>query len=573
MLARKSLGNCALVAFLLTAVAAAYYPLAHAGWLLWDDASYVYRNPLVVDTDWPGQLRGAFTSIQCSNYHPLTMLSHVLVWRLAGDRPLAHHLVNVALHLLNGLLVYTLLRLLSITRPVAAALSALFLIHPANVPAVAWIAERKEVLATALYLTSACSWLAAQSAADKKHTWVTLAVFSGGGALLAKPTAVTLPAILLLLAWFRRGRLELSAILAVGPLALGAVALAGATIAAQSTTAVQDVPWSQRVPLVLHTGAWYVIHWLLPVGLSPHHPRYVHWLSWDGHAIGGLAVVVALATVAIASVRRMRGVTLGVAWFLIGWLPVSGVIPVGKAAVADRYLYLPQVGLLIALGTLVMNLGLRRVLGPVARYALVCGAAAVLVCAAVATADYCRAWQNDRTLWQWVLDRYPDSGLAWLNLGAYYAQVERDVTRARRFFERARQTETDQQQKLAQLNLLLLDLARRPDDPGLLLALDRLLELPPAADNRLVRRAIRDARAAAARRAIARGMSHAALRHCGRALAVAPGDPEVRYLQALAYAAGGQTGQAVQTWQALVEDPDSPAAVRRLAAERLRELR
>ncbi len=579
MIRKRPAAHLLALLLLCSITAAAYLPAARAGWLLWDDASYVYRNQLVTSSNWSEQLRLSFGSIQCSNYHPLTMLSHALLWRVAGDQPLWHHAANILLHLLNGVLVYALLNALRVPAFLAVGLTGLFLLHPAGVPVVAWVSERKELMATFFYLAAMHAWVRGSHASRNRWLVRATVLVCGLAALLSKPTAVTLPVLLLLAAVLVRGRPVLGDWWVLIALSVAAAALAGVTLVAQSRSAIQGLAWAERLPLACHTFAWYAGHWLVPIGLSPHHPRYAHWLSWDAHAAIGAVLVAAAVAVAAWARRRAPVLALGLAWFLICWLPIAGIVPVGKAAVADRYLYLPQIGLLMAVGTAV-HAGLswacrqlRRGRGAVLIHSVAAGAMALVVgVAVVATRKYTEAWQDDESLWRWVLRQYPDSGLAWVNLGAYYAQRRDDAARARDCFRRARQTMVDGQQKLAALNLLLLQLARRPDDPGLLMALEQLLEQPPDADNRLVVRAIRDARAAAARAALRRGMARAALRHCSRGLRFCPDDPELMYLRGLCYAALGRDELAERAWREVIRNSRTPEPLRQLAEARRSEL-
>ena len=579
-MARKLLVPCALV-LAAALITASYRPALQGSWLLWDDASYVYRNRLVVQLRWPQKLRAAFTSFQCSNYHPLTMLSHAAVWHIAGPEATAHRAVNLVLHLLNALLVYVLIRRLNGSRPIALAAALLFGLHPMNVSVVAWVAERKELLATGFVLLAVLGWLAV---ARRRHPYHAAAAYvlvlaAATAALLSKPTAVTLPALLLAatLTVTRTSRTP-HTWLVLTILTFGAGALATLTWLAQRTTAIHDFPWFSRLCLMAHTLAWYFWHAVAPLGLSPHHPRYPHWMLPDAHVAAGVALLGAAVGIAVWSRRRVPAVAFGLVWFLLCWLPVSGAVPVGQAAVAERYLYLSQVGLLIA------GFGAARSLATVAteaaapvRWSLsavgLSGVIAVLSWWALETQRYARVWANEERLWKAVLHRYRDSGLAWVNLGAYYAQVKGDRDAAAACLAAAVATKTDGQQKLAGMNLLLLRLQDQPEDPGLLWELERLLDEPPKRDNRLVRKAIVRARAVAARAALSRRHPQAALRHAERGLRFGPDDPELLYLAGASLSALGRAEEASQQFTQLLNGSNVPAKLRQAARQQLASLR
>lgn len=529
----------------IVAVCTSYWPIFNAEFLLWDDASYVYRNPLVTASSWGEALHTAFSTVQCANYHPLTMLSHWLVWKLAGGVPRWHHLANVFLHGLNSCLVLLLLRQLGFRLWAATCLATLFAMHPVNVSAVAWVAERKELLCACLCLTSVILWVRA-----RRRLTLVGAFLAGGMALLAKPTAVVLPALLggwtvcchvksrwTVLRWFL-----------LGTLSAAAAVIAGVTYRAQLPTAVHGAPLLAKVASALHALAWYVLALVFPVGLSPHHVRLAHWDSADVHVLGGFVL---LGLMVWGGWRAFRGgnrrEAWGVFWFLIVLSPVIGLVRVGVAPVAERYLYLSQVGLWILLCRAIQELGglLSRRTVPIAwptwGVAVVAALSAGVVLFAT-TVEYVQAWQNDEMLWRRVLRVYPNSGLARVNLAAYYAQVAAKPDEARRLLLQVEADDPDGQFKLARLNLLILKHNENPLDPMPLVEMERLLEQPPEADNRLVLRALVAARVNAAKRNLELNRLAAAVMHCRRGLEIAPGDPELRRIYDLVRSARSGVG-------------------------------
>lgn len=525
------------VALVVVVTAAAYWSVCRADFLLWDDASYVYRNRLVTEAGGHEAVVGAFTTFQCSNYHPLTMLSHWGAWRLFGNDPWGHHLVNLVLHCLNASLVFLLLRAIRCRARTALVGALLFSLHPVNVSVVAWVAERKELLCGLFFLLAVVTWVRTEGAIGATFT----ALFAGM-ALLSKPTAVALGPVLL--GWqfccSRQQRWAASRKLALVVILVASIGIAWVTYVAQESTAIHGVSLPVRLASVLHALPWYLGKLVVPLELSPHHVRLPHWDTWDYHILGGGAAVFGLVGVAAWGIRKGRPIlSWGTLWFVVVLLPVLGIVRVGRAPVAERYLYLSQVGALVAaLSVLEEAMGfLKRLASPVSwpvSGAMAATVGAIMLLFFAHTIDYLGVWQSDEVLWRHVLRICPDSGLARVNLAAYYSQVVGDDEKAKELLEGISADDPDGQYKLARLNLLILKHGENPLDPFPIAEMERLLEVPPESDNRLVLQAIAVARAEAARRSLEAGLIRSALTHCQRGLALVPGDEHLLELQTLA---------------------------------------
>ncbi len=556
-----------LVGLWLLAVAA-YGTTWDADLLLWDDAAYVYRNEIVTQAGPLDALKAAFSSFQCSNYHPLTVLSHWAVYQVVGGTPWPHHLVNLLLHCLNSSLVFLLLRTLGLPLGLALFGAATFAVHPVNVSAVAWVAERKEVLCAFFILLSVVSWLRARSGLV-----LLISLLCGGLALLSKPTAVVLPLVLAAadLTGVSEASLRRKRWMGISLLMCAAGLVGALTWRAQAETAIHRVAVGQRATSALHSVGWYLAKALIPAGLSPHHVRTPHWDSWDVHAYTGAGLLIGIGLLSYVALQaRWTRVTWGLIWYVVLWLPVSGVVRVGLAPVAERYLYLTQVGIWIALlsGALHLLRPIQDRAAPVkwpiwgTMTALAVGAVVVFFGMCV---DYAGVWRGDELVWRHVLRHYPSSGLARVNLATYYASVADDEVTAVRLLSEVKPDDPDGQYKLAQLNLLILKLRALPLDPVLLARMERLLELPREKDNRLVREALVAARERAARLCLERGQYRTALMHCERGLRVRPGDPGLLYLQALAYWQTGRDEAARRIVSELEGRRDTPEAIRTAA--------
>ena len=353
---------------LVLGVAWIYAPVRAHGFVSYDDEVYLTANPHVAQGLDPAEIGWVFTHAHAANYHPLTWIAHMLDVELFGlDDPGAHHLVNVALHALNAVLVLLLLQRL-LGAPWASFLgAALFAWHPLRVESVAWASERKDVLCASFFLAALLAHLAyARRPTLLRYGAVALATAL---ALLAKPMAVTLPGVLLVLdlaVLGRRGRrvwlekLPLVALCVVGALSTWLAQEVGG-----ATTNIASLPLDLRILNALATVAVYLRQTLWPAGLACFYPlaalvaetpRAELWLP---AAAGFLLVVGGLALGWRERARRP--------WLLAGWLwtlgtlvPVVGLKQVGSQAHADRYTYLPLVGVAWIVAGLALELTRRR---------------------------------------------------------------------------------------------------------------------------------------------------------------------------------------------------------------------
>jgi tetratricopeptide (TPR) repeat protein len=394
-----------------------YAPVRGHGFLDFDDALYVASRPEVLRGLDAGGVAWAFSNLEVGNWHPLTWLSHMLDVELFGPDPGAMHLENVVLHAANAWLVYWLLLRATGSAARSAFAAAVFALHPLRVESVAWIAERKDVLAAFGFLLALGAygrWCAAPSAG--RAALVGLAALAS---LLAKAMAVTLPAVLLLLdAWPLRRLRDASELPArireKIPLALLCAAVAGVALVAQARggamAALDVVPPGDRVANALVSLVLYLRDAAWPSALSVFHPHPRGGLPlWQPLAAASLlAVLTALAF----RVRRSQPWWLvGWLWFVVMLLPVIGLVQVGVQARADRYTYLPLLGPLVAVTWGIAEACAGRA---VAR-ALPLLAAAVLVALAITTRATLAHWQNDETLFARAAAVTRDNAVAYVN--------------------------------------------------------------------------------------------------------------------------------------------------------------
>lgn len=418
------------LALLAIAVLVAYRPAYSAGFLNFDDDKLVVENPIVAGGFTADGLRRAFTESYFGNWVPLTWSSYMLDRELFGLEPAGPHVVNVLLHVASVLLLYLLARRLLASGWAALAVAALFGLHPLHVESVAWIAERKDVLSTALLLGTLLAWLVYLRAPSTARYALALALMALG--LMAKPMLVTLPCLMLLLDAWPLGRL--------GPptartlwkrvieklpfFALAAGAGAVAVLAQKAGGAVQetaDVPLWARPANAAIAAVTYLYKALVPHGLAIFvpHPRAGVSIPLALLSAGFLA----LATVVAVRARRTRPYLLfGWLWFLGTLVPVLGLLQVGEQALAYRYTYVPMIGVYLALAAWGRDVARERALDP----ALLKGTGvAASLALAVLTFRHARHWRDDESVYLYALSCTEGNYVAHNNLAASYADSGR----------------------------------------------------------------------------------------------------------------------------------------------------
>jgi tetratricopeptide (TPR) repeat protein len=331
------------------AVCVVFFPAVHGGWLSLDDDAYVLTNPLVRGGFRAGAIADAFTSTRGDTWIPLAWLSHMLDVTLFGLDPAGHHLTSVLLHAVNAAILFAVLARLTGAPMRSALVAALFAMHPLRVESVAWIAERKDVLSACfsfLTMGAYARWVERPSAAR-------YGLVLGGYALAlaAKPMAVTLPVLLLLLdVWpLRRGARGLPR-LVIEKLPLFALAAAEALVilgVAGAHGLLADVhPFSERASNALVSYVRYFGSMVWPVRLAVYYPFPPPWPIATVLVAAGMLVAMGIAALLLA--RRAPYVAVGYAWYLVSLLPVIGFTQVGAQGLADRFTYVPMVGVLVA---------------------------------------------------------------------------------------------------------------------------------------------------------------------------------------------------------------------------------
>lgn len=339
----------AIAAGLVALVVAVYAGVGGHAYLNLDDDVYVTRNPWVRNgVSWESA-RWAFTTVHEAYWIPLTWLSLMLDCSLFGMNAGAHLLANVAFHALDAVLLFVLLATITGATWRSAWVAALFALHPAHVESVAWVSQRKDVLSALFWMLTTLAYVRyARQPSVGRYLPVALAFALG---LLAKPMLVTLPVTLLLLDWWplaRRDRGLASLALEKIPLFILSAAASAVTLVTQGSAgavpALASIDLGERVGNALTNYALYLGTIFWPWPLAVFYPLTPLDLAFAAAAALLLAVVTAAA---LATARRAPYLTVGWLWFLVTLLPVIGLVQVGGQQIADRYTYLPSIGIFV----------------------------------------------------------------------------------------------------------------------------------------------------------------------------------------------------------------------------------
>ncbi len=409
----------------------AYLPARRASFLNWDDDVMVTNNQEVRTFSWES-VRWAFTTSRFGNPMPLTWLSHMLDYRLYGMDARGHHATSVALHVANTVLVFFVFLALTGACWRSAVVAALFGLHPLHVEPVAWIAERKEVLSAFFFLLTLAAYARwtrgsgrgrGNPAASIGRSASGLAVVAAFvAALAAKPMAVTLPAVLLLLDYWPLARLSPRAVREKIPLFVIAAAAAVWTFVEQSTasatTTERFLPLWDRITNAIVSYVAYLRLSVWPARLSPwySHP------ALEGPRLAMTTVVAAAGFLIAATFVAMRGahrrphVAVGWLWYLGTLFPVIGVVQVGEHAMADRYTYIPLLGIFVLVVWEAAALPLWR--APAGRSVGALVTSAALAVLAILTWRQVGIWHDATTFWTATLAANPRSGVAHYQMGA-----------------------------------------------------------------------------------------------------------------------------------------------------------
>lgn len=600
-----------LISFLLIAtIFMAFWQVRNHDFITFDDNAYVADNPHVRAGLTREGVIWAFTSGYASNWHPLTWLSHMLDCEIYGLNAGGHHLTNLAFHLTNILLLFLLLKGVTGALWRSAFVAALFGLHPLHVESVAWVAERKDVLSTFFWMLTMWAYIRYVQSWRFRTYLLTVVFFAFG--LMAKPMLVTLPFVLLLLDYWPLGRFQPGRS-AAGPatplqasaepdnqraLALRLVwekvpffVLAGASsvvtfLVQKSGGAVgslEGYPVALRIANALVSYVRYLGKMIWPHKLAVFYPHPGNSLpEWQPVLAGVLLLAVSVAVLRLS--RRHPYLAVGWLWYLGTLVPVIGLVQVGGQAMADRYTYVPLIGLFIMIAWGVPNLlaGWRY-----RRVALTLATGAVIPALMICTWQQIHYWQNSTTLFEHALRVTEGNYVAHNNLGIALAR-QGDFEKASRRYRLALQIRPNYaeaycnlgnaQARQGNLGEALSSFTRalqiKPDFPethnSLGLVLERLGETEKAASHYAEALRLKpdwlEAHNNLGNLYVARGKFDAALDHYSQALRIDPRHAETHSNLAVALMQMGKIEQATAHYRkALALRPQSAEAHNNLA--------
>ena len=430
----------------------AFWQVARSEFINFDDNVYVTENSHVLQGITRGSITWAFTTGHASNWHPLTWISHMVDVQVFGLRPTWHHLMNLLFHIANTVLLFFILHRMTKALWQSAFVAALFALHPLHVESVAWVAERKDVLSTFFWIIAIGAYASYVERPGLKRYLVVCGSFIFG--LLAKPMLVTLPFVLLLLDYWPLGRLERNPAgedpaqtpifrwATVRPLLVEKIPLfALAAFSCVVTYFVQHHGGMMRGMEILSLGtrlanalvsyAAYMGKMLWPVNLAVLYPHPVWWPAWK--VLFALVLLAAITAAVMKGARRRPYLPVGWLWYVGTLIPVIGIVQVGSQAMADRYTYIPLIGLFIIAAWGIPRLLVRL---PRRREILAALSALCLICLFFLTWRQVSYWRSNITLYNHTLEItkrngaiYMNRGTAYLVLGNYRVAIE-DFNRA-----------------------------------------------------------------------------------------------------------------------------------------------
>ena len=410
-----------------------------------DDGPYVLDNPWVKNGLDGRGIAWAFTHSSSANWHPLTWISHMLDCQWFGLAPAGHHLISVLLHAAVAVVLFSCLRQMTGALWRSAFAAALFAVHPLRAESVAWVAERKDVLSGLFFVLTLWAYVGyARRRFSLGRYLGVLALFACG--LMAKQMLVTLPFVLLLVDYWPLGRFDRpepgrkALVLEKIPALVLALIASWVVLRVQkdATVHLDAMPLGQRVINALMSYVSYLGDFFWPTRLAAYYP-YPRQAppSWETAAA---ILLLATITVAVWKLRAQRPYLLvDWLWYLGMLVPVIGIIQVGNQRMADRYTYLPEIGLAVALTWLTADLAEGK---KYARPLLSAGAAVVLALLMPAAIHATGAWKSSETLWESALTHTTHNAFAHNNLGTVLARSGR-LAQAVPHFEEALRLEPD----------------------------------------------------------------------------------------------------------------------------------
>jgi len=560
---------------LLLAVAAliVFWQVKDFGFINYDDPDYILDNPPVRSGLTAASALWAFTSFHASNWHPLTWISHMLDVQLFGLSPGGHHIINLLFHIANSILLFLILMRMTNALWRSAFVAVLFALHPLHVESVAWISERKDVLSSFFWMLTMGAYALYAEHPGLKRYLVTLLFFALG--LMAKPMLVTLPFVLLLLDFWPLGRLRgkeepkgapaagigrktrkmkkrsetgtrtpkpaetsiqwsllLPLVKEKTPFFLFSAASSVITYLAQqkggAVATLELIPFTSRIGNAVVSYAKYIVKLFWPVNPSVFYPHEIVLPAWQ--VAGALLMIVLITLFAVGTMRRAPFLAAGWLWYLGTLVPVIGIVQVGAQAIADRYTYIPFIGLFIMLAWGTPEL-LKR--WNISNTAIAVLAGIVLCASAFASWTQAKYWTDDITLFQRALKSTTGNYVAHFRL-AYALSQQNRFEEARHHFTEALFIKPDSYQAHNNLGIVL---RRQGKTDEAIRHFGEAIRLKPDLSEGYNNMGIA---------LLSKGMSEEGLKYLQKSISINPSDPEIHYVVASAMAQNGRLEESLK---------------------------
>jgi tetratricopeptide (TPR) repeat protein len=406
----------------------------------YDDSTYLYGNSTVRNGISGHGIAWAFTHVHSQNWHPITSISHMLDCQLFGLNPSGHHFTNVFLQTIAVVLLFLVLWQMTGALWASAFAAAVFASHPLRVESVAWVAERKDLLSGVFFMLTLAAYTRYVRHPSTARYMIVSVLFACG--LMSKPMLITVPVVLLLLDYWPLGRLSNGKTTILGafrrlvaekiPLFLLSIGSGVATVLAQNYAlgSTENLPVKMRITNAVISYVDYVRQMLWPNDLVPFYVHPENRLEFWRLAAAATALVV-ITAIAFVQRRKRPYLIVGWLWYIVMFVPVIGFIQVGLQGHADRYTYLPQIGLYIAITWLVWEITASWRLRPVILAPL---AAIIVVTLSILSWKQTTHWHDTESLWRYTLSAGPESDVAHTGLAGIlvvHGQIDEAVSHYR----------------------------------------------------------------------------------------------------------------------------------------------
>jgi len=377
----------------------------------WDDTNYLRDNPLIRSID----LKALFSTYVMGNYHPLTMLAYAVEYQFFGLNSTGYHAVSLLLHLINVVLVFYAVFQLSNNIIVGLVASLFFGIHPMHVESVAWASELKDLLYTLFFLAAYIYYLKYLTNQTKRAYYFSIGLFLCS--LLSKGMAVSFPIVLLLTDYLKGRKISRGVLIEKIPFFLLALIFGIVAVFAQKSLGATEstvFPFGQRIVFASFAFVNYLVKLLIPLNLSSYYPYPIKVSQGIPPQYYAYPVIVLAIAAVLFYFRRSKKIMFGITFFIATIFLVLQLLPVGDAIMADRYTYIPSIGLVYLAGE-----GFYWLWNKNKKTAAVIATVTLAGLFSFQAYTRCTAWRNSLVLWNDVIDKYKTIPAAFYNRGLY----------------------------------------------------------------------------------------------------------------------------------------------------------